>query len=47
MKSICVFCGSSYGSLEAYSDAASSMGTAIAKEGYRLVYGGAKVGLMG
>ncbi len=47
MKSICVFCGSSYGALEAYGKAATETGQAIAARGYRLVYGGAKVGLMG
>ncbi|MGS4989328.1 LOG family protein [Roseibium sp. RP-7] len=47
MKSICVFCGSSYGALEAYADIACETGRAIAEQGYTLVYGGAKVGLMG
>lgn len=47
MKSICVFCGSSYGTLEVYSEAARQTGKAVADNGYRLVYGGAKVGLMG
>ncbi len=47
MKSICVFCGSSYGTLEAYGEAATATGEAIAGKGLRLVYGGAKVGLMG
>ncbi|QFS99281.1 LOG family protein YvdD [Labrenzia sp. THAF191b] len=47
MKSICVFCGSSYGALEAYADIARETGRVIAEEGYTLVYGGAKVGLMG
>lgn len=47
MKSICVFCGSSYGALEEYSDTAKATGKAIAEQGMRLVYGGARVGLMG
>ncbi|MCX2722201.1 TIGR00730 family Rossman fold protein [Roseibium salinum] len=47
MKSICVFCGSSYGALEAYSEAAKATGRTIAESGYRLIYGGARVGLMG
>ena len=47
MKSICVFCGSSYGALEAYADIARETGRAIAEQGFTLVYGGAKVGLMG
>lgn len=44
---ICVFCGSSFGKNEKYKEAAKSLGAAIAKKGYGLVYGGASVGLMG
>ncbi|KZM49257.1 TIGR00730 family Rossman fold protein [Labrenzia sp. OB1] len=47
MKSLCVFCGSSHGASEAYGQAAAATGRVIAERGYRLVYGGAKVGLMG
>lgn len=47
MRAICVFCGSSYGSREIYADAAARTGRLIAEQGYTLVYGGAKVGLMG
>lgn len=47
MKSVCVFCGSSFGSNPAYEQAARQMGSAIASAGLALVYGGAKVGLMG
>jgi len=47
MKAICVFCGSSYGTRQAYADAASQTGRVLAEQGYTLVYGGAKVGLMG
>lgn len=47
MKAICVFCGSSFGAREAYADAARDTGRVIAELGYTLVYGGAKVGLMG
>lgn len=47
MKSICVFCGSSFGARDIYADAARDTGRVIAENGYRLVYGGAKVGLMG
>ncbi|WP_417769416.1 TIGR00730 family Rossman fold protein [Stappia sp.] len=47
MKSICVFCGSSMGAKPAYRDAAVATGEAIARSGRRLVYGGARVGLMG
>lgn len=47
MKAICVFCGSSFGTREAYADAARDTGRLIAEQGYTLVYGGARVGLMG
>ena len=47
MKSVCVFCGSSPGGDPAYLDAARTTGAAIAERGLTLVYGGAKVGLMG
>jgi len=47
MKSICVFCGSNDGDRAAYSRAASELGTAIARRGLTLIYGGAHVGLMG
>lgn len=45
--SICVFCGSRPGADPAFATAAAALGTAIAKRGITLVYGGAKVGLMG
>ncbi|MXN65756.1 TIGR00730 family Rossman fold protein [Stappia sp. GBMRC 2046] len=47
MRSICVFCGSSFGRSDEYKSAAEAMGREIAASGRRLVYGGAKVGLMG
>jgi hypothetical protein len=47
MKAICVFCGSSFGTRETYAEAAKETGRTIAELGYTLVYGGAKVGLMG
>nr|WP_319382683.1 TIGR00730 family Rossman fold protein [uncultured Roseibium sp.] len=47
MKSICVFCGSSFGARESYAETAVETGRQIAEQGFRLVYGGAKVGLMG
>ncbi|MEL7524914.1 MAG: TIGR00730 family Rossman fold protein [Pseudomonadota bacterium] len=47
MKSICVFCGSSFGTRAGYAETALETGRVIAENGYRLVYGGAKVGLMG
>lgn len=47
MKRICVFCGSSSGRRAAYTDAASALGTLLARRGIGLVYGGGQVGLMG
>ena len=47
MQSICVFCGSNFGARDAYAEAAQRLGRLIAERGLRLVYGGAKVGLMG
>ena len=47
MKSICVFCGSNDGDHPGYSEAAADLGSAIARRGLTLVYGGAHVGLMG
>lgn len=47
MKSLCVFCGSSDGARADYTDAAVAVGRELAHRGIRLVYGGAKVGLMG
>ena len=47
MQSICVFCGSNPGASPAYAEAARDLGRRIAGRGLRLVYGGAKVGLMG
>jgi uncharacterized protein (TIGR00730 family) len=47
MRSLCVFCGSSPGRDPAYLAAATEMGQAVAARSLTLVYGGAKVGLMG
>jgi uncharacterized protein (TIGR00730 family) len=47
LKRLCVFCGSSFGVNPAYVKAASDLGNAIAKRNICLVYGGARVGLMG
>jgi len=46
-RSICVFCGSRAGQNPAYKAAATELGTAIAQNGWRLVYGAGDVGLMG
>jgi hypothetical protein len=47
MKRICEFTGSSPGARAEYADAAKSLGELLAERGCTLVYGGAKVGLMG
>lgn len=47
VKSVCVYCGSRPGAIPAYSEAARSLGAALAAEGWRLVYGAGDVGLMG
>jgi uncharacterized protein (TIGR00730 family) len=47
LASVCVFCGASPGGDPAYVAFAREMGHEIARRGLRLVYGGAKVGLMG
>ena len=45
--SVGVFCGSRLGNDPAHRDAAAALGEAIARRGWRLVYGGGEVGLMG
>lgn len=45
--SICVYCGSRAGARPDYADAARSIGRAIGERGWRLVYGGGGIGLMG
>lgn len=47
MKRITVFCGSSPGTERIYAEQAYLVGQSIAKKQIGLVYGGAKVGLMG
>jgi uncharacterized protein (TIGR00730 family) len=44
---ICVFCGSSYGNDPANAEAARRLGTLIGERGFRLIFGGGNVGLMG
>ena len=44
---ITVFCGSSRRSAEPYLEAARVLGAELARRGHMLVYGGAKIGLMG
>jgi len=47
MRSIAVFCGSSEGYSEVYREAAFELGQILAERKIHVVYGGAKVGLMG
>jgi uncharacterized protein (TIGR00730 family) len=44
---LCVFCGSSLGGRPSYAAAAERFGHLLAEEGIGMVYGGARVGLMG
>jgi hypothetical protein len=45
--SICVFCGSRPGTLQAFETAAIEVGREIGRRGWQLVYGGGRAGLMG
>jgi uncharacterized protein (TIGR00730 family) len=47
LSSICVFCGSNAGGDPAYLKAAEDVGRGLAHCGVRLVYGGARAGMMG
>ncbi len=47
VKTVCVYCGSGFGGNPAFRDAAERLGTALARAGIGLVYGGGDVGLMG
>ena len=47
LDSICVFCGSSEGNDNEIINAASQLGEALAKNDITLVYGAAKIGIMG
>jgi uncharacterized protein (TIGR00730 family) len=44
---LCVYCGSRPGTRPAYIAAARGLGTGLGRRGWKLVYGGGKVGLMG
>jgi hypothetical protein len=46
-KSLCVYCGSSFGNSPRYTEAATDLGQEMARRGIKLVYGGGRVGLMG
>lgn len=47
LKSVCVYCGSSNTTKPEYLDLAARFGAALAARGWRMVYGGGAVGLMG
>ena len=47
MKRVCVFAGSNSGSQAEYLNAARELGQAIVRREMGLVYGGARIGLMG
>ncbi|MEZ0470238.1 TIGR00730 family Rossman fold protein [Luteimonas salinilitoris] len=47
MQSLCIYCGSNAGSKPVYTERAIALGTRLAKDGIRLVYGGGNIGLMG
>ncbi len=46
-KHLCVYCGSNLGASPAYAETARILAKALVARGYGLVYGGAKVGIMG
>jgi len=47
IKTVCVYCGSHTGTNPAYVKAGQILGKAMASQGLRLVYGGARIGVMG
>jgi hypothetical protein len=47
MKRIVVFCGSASGNQAAYINAATETGSTLAARGIHVVYGGARIGIMG
>lgn len=46
-RTICVFCGSSFGKDSSFADNATKLGNLIAEKNWGLVYGGGSTGLMG
>jgi uncharacterized protein (TIGR00730 family) len=46
-RTVCVFCGSSPGAKPVYAQAARELGQLLGENGYRLVFGGGGIGLMG
>ncbi len=47
MTTLCVFCGSRFGSQPAFAEAARDIGRGLGARRWHLVYGGGRVGLMG
>lgn len=47
MKRVCVYCGSSSGKRPEYLESARTLGRELVRRGIGLVYGGARIGLMG
>lgn len=47
VNTVCVYCGSSLGRRQVYADGAQALAIAIVRRGWQLVYGGARVGIMG
>jgi uncharacterized protein (TIGR00730 family) len=47
IRTICVYCGSSPGTVPAFMEAARAFGVVLASNGIRLVFGGGAVGIMG
>lgn len=47
INSVCVFCGAAEGTDPAFTDAASELGTTLGEASIGLIYGGARIGIMG
>jgi uncharacterized protein (TIGR00730 family) len=47
INNVCIYCGSAVGLKAEYADSARRVGHALARQGFGLVYGGGRVGLMG
>ena len=46
-KTIAIFCGSKLGKNNVYKEEVSIMATSLSKNGFNIIYGGGKIGLMG
>lgn len=47
IRSVCIYCGSSMGNSSKYAEQAAILAKTLAQNGITIVYGGAKVGIMG